>query len=306
MKKRVLCLSGGGAKGFAQVQTLKKLEQDFGKPLCEVYDLIAGSSVGAINAALIASGKFTMSELEEIYPDVLKKVFTKKRFRIKKPKYQRKYFRKEWEKLIGTDFKMSDSKTKLMITSVDLVDDVNHFFKSWHTDCDERLVDVVCRSFAAPLYFGHVVDNKRKKVWSDGGVGNANLPLNEVKTQIEAFGWYDQIDDNSDYTIDVVEVDAVGCLYHDPHHKFEKVSSDRWLRQVLDFMNPSQGGLARAQSRSDQIRMMSYLSSKNPNIKFRYWDKEIPKKFDKMDGIKYLKDYKKFGIEMSKKPVLNF
>jgi len=301
--KRALCLSGGGAKGYAQIQVLKAIEKEFGKPLCEVYDLIAGTSVGAINAALIASGKLSMDKLEKIYPDVLKKVFTKKWYRLKKPKYQRKYFEREWSKLIGKDFKMSDSKTKLMLTSVDLVSDENHFFKSWYDDMKgERMMDIVCRSFAAPMYFGHIVDYKNKKCWSDGGVGNANLPLMEVKTQIESFGWYDK---RSIFGGQEVHVDAIGCLYHDPHHTFEDIKKNRWLKQVFDYLNLGSGGLARAQSRQDQIRMMSFLTKDNHNIKFRYWDKEIPKKIDKLDGVKYLNEYKRHGIEMAKKPMLD-
>jgi len=302
MIKKVLCLKGGGAKGYAQLQVLKALEHEYGKPLHEVYDLIAGTSVGAINASLIASGKFTMDELEKIYPDVLKKVFTKKWYRAKKPKYQRKYFKREWDKLVGTSFKMKDSKTKLMLTSVDLVDDINHFFKSWHPDvADEKMVDMVCRSFAAPLYFGHIVDKKNKKVWSDGGVGYANLPLNEVKTQVESFQWYDLPSKGGNQ----IQIDAVGCLHYNPHHTFGDVSKDRWLKQVFDFMNPAEGGLARVQSTQDQVRMMEYLSRKNPNISFRFWDKEIPKKYDKLDGVKYLSKYKQYGIEMAKKPLLD-
>ncbi len=301
MKKKALCLKGGGAKGYAQLQVLKALENG-GKPLYQVYDLIAGTSVGAINSALISTGKFTMKELDEIYPEVLKKVFTKPWYRIKTPKYQRKYFKDVWGDLIGSNFKMGDAKTKLMLTSVDLVDDINHFFKSWHTEiAEERMIDIVCRSFAAPLYFGHIVDKKNKKVWSDGGVGNANLPLTEVKTQIESFLWYDFPNKGENK----IEIDAVGCLYHDPNHKFSDVSKNRWLKQVLDFMNPLEGGLARVQSTNDQVRMMSYLSRHNNNIIFRFWDKEIPKKYDRLDGIKYLSMYKKYGIEMAKKPLLN-
>jgi len=303
MTKRVLCLSGGGAKGYAQIQVLKQLELEYKKPLCEVYDLIAGTSVGAINSALIASGKYTMDELDKIYPDVLKRVFHRNWYRLATPKYQRKYFEEQWNNLIGSSFLMGDVKTKLMLTSVDFVEDINHFFKSWHIDdsCD-KLVDVVCRSFAAPFYFGHIVDDVRKKVWSDGGVGNANLPLQEVKTQVESFGWYDSVDCNNDRS---VQIDAIGCLYSTCQSKFEVVSKNRWIHQIFDYMKPLSGGFARVQSRLDQVRTMEYLSKNNKNIKFRYWDKEIPEKYDELDGVKYLEQYKVFGIEMAMKPLIN-
>ena len=76
--------------------------------------------------------------------------------------------------------KFKEVKTKLMITTVDLVTDRNVFYKSWHeSDSDEYLLDLVLRSFAAPVYFGQIVDKVKRMVYSDGGVGNANLPLNE-------------------------------------------------------------------------------------------------------------------------------
>ena len=63
--KRILICSGGGVKGYAQAQVLKKLEKDYG-PLHERYDLVCGSSVGAINGSMLASGRITMDRLEKI------------------------------------------------------------------------------------------------------------------------------------------------------------------------------------------------------------------------------------------------
>tara|TARA_Y100000310_G_scaffold331242_1_gene404459 strand:- start:4989 stop:5903 length:915 start_codon:yes stop_codon:yes gene_type:complete len=301
--KRILCLCGGGAKGIAQIMTLKKLEQDYGKPLHEVYDLVAGSSVGAINAALVASGKHSMEHIEKVYPQILEKVFEKKWYRLIKPTYKRENFIEEWDNLIGNEFKMGDVKTKLMITSVDLVNDTNHFFKSWKPNVyDTTLAELVCRSFAAPIYFGHMPDAVSRKVWSDGGVGYSNLPLNEVKIQAEAFGWYDMNGKGDNKVL----IDAVGCLYYGNKSTYEEVSNHRWLKQTLDYMNPVAGGLARAQSVQDQVRIMKYLSRNNPNIKFRYWDSPVyDKKLDTIDGMKYLDKYKYYGEKMSTSPLID-
>ena len=299
--KRILCLSGGGVRGMAQVMVLAKLEQEFGRPLYEVYDLIAGTSVGAINASLIATGAISMSELSTIYPDVIKKVFKKNRL-FHKPKYDRNNFIEIWNEIVGSDFKMSDVKTKIMITSVDLVDDTNIFFKSWHeNDNDEQLVDVVCRSFAAPVYFGQIVDYQNKRVYSDGGIGNSNLPLNEVKLEAEALGWYD----NKGCGNKTVCIDSIGTLYNSKHHNFYEVADGRWLSQILDFINIRHGGLARAQSVKDQIRMMLYITKHNPNIKFRYWDYPARKETLILDGVKYIQYYKELGQIMSEYPLIN-
>ncbi|OGQ23536.1 MAG: patatin [Deltaproteobacteria bacterium RIFCSPLOWO2_02_FULL_44_10] len=53
---RILSLDGGGAKGFYTLGVLKEIEAMVGRPLCESFDLIFGTSTGAIIAALLALG----------------------------------------------------------------------------------------------------------------------------------------------------------------------------------------------------------------------------------------------------------
>ena len=54
--RHVLCLSGGGYRGLYTALVLEKLEQLAAKPLREVFDVIAGTSVGGVIAAGIALG----------------------------------------------------------------------------------------------------------------------------------------------------------------------------------------------------------------------------------------------------------
>jgi uncharacterized protein len=55
-KFRVLSLDGGGAKGFYTLGVLKELEGFAGAPLCDRFDLIYGTSTGAIIATLLCLG----------------------------------------------------------------------------------------------------------------------------------------------------------------------------------------------------------------------------------------------------------
>jgi hypothetical protein len=295
--KKILCLSGGGVKGIAQLEVLKKLENDCGRPLHEEYDLILGSSVGAINAAIIASGKISMDNLASRYPSIIKSVF-KKRGVFKTPKYDRQNFSCEWNKIVG-DIKFKDAKTRLIITTVDLVTDCNVFYKSWHESNGEtQILDLVLRSFAAPLYFGQIVDKLAGMVYSDGGVGNANLPINEAKLQAEAFGWYSNGEE--------VEIHAIGTLFDSFKPSFDEVAKGRWLTQVGDFINPKEGGLARSQSRIDQIQMMEYICSKIPTIKFKYWDSPADGKRMVLDGVEYMEYYRALGTLMAQKPLISY
>ncbi len=294
--KRILCLSGGGVRGVAQLQVLKKLEEDYGKPLHEVYDLIIGTSVGAINAAIIASGAMSMEEVDEKYIGFMKKIFKKRGF-FKKPKYDRDNFLDIWDEIAGSDFKMGESKTRLMITTVDLVTDTNLFYKSWHEDdSDEKLGEIVTRSFAAPLYFGQIVDIPRQQVYSDGGIGNANLPLDEAKTQAESYGWYRDGEE--------VEIHAIGTLTSDEVTTFKDVAKGKWTAQLMDYMKPAQGGLARVQSAEDQIRRMKYVCKHIPEIKFRYWDGLCNSKHMALDDTKYVEEYRQGGIKMAESPLV--
>jgi uncharacterized protein len=63
---RVLSLDGGGAKGFYTLGALMQVESLVGRRLCEKFDLIYGTSTGAIIAALLGLGK-SADEIERLY-----------------------------------------------------------------------------------------------------------------------------------------------------------------------------------------------------------------------------------------------
>lgn len=65
---RVLSLDGGGAKGFYTLGVLKEIEAMLGTPLAEQFDLIFGTSTGAIIAALLALGR-TVDDVHGLYRD---------------------------------------------------------------------------------------------------------------------------------------------------------------------------------------------------------------------------------------------
>jgi len=61
---RVLTLDGGGAKGFYTLGVLKEIEAMVGCPLHQKFDLVFGTSTGAIIASLIALGHSVDSILQ--------------------------------------------------------------------------------------------------------------------------------------------------------------------------------------------------------------------------------------------------
>jgi patatin-like phospholipase/acyl hydrolase len=73
---RILSLDGGGAKGFYTLGILKEIEALIGCPLCERFDLVFGTSTGAILAALIALG-YKVDDIHNLYltyvPTIMKR-----------------------------------------------------------------------------------------------------------------------------------------------------------------------------------------------------------------------------------------
>lgn len=61
---RILCLDGGGAKGFYTLGILREIEAAAGRPLGDFFDAVYGTSTGAILATLIGLGKRTAETLE--------------------------------------------------------------------------------------------------------------------------------------------------------------------------------------------------------------------------------------------------
>jgi uncharacterized protein len=63
---RVLALDGGGAKGFYTLGVLKEIEGMLGCQIHERFDLIFGTSTGAIIASLLALG-YSVDEITALY-----------------------------------------------------------------------------------------------------------------------------------------------------------------------------------------------------------------------------------------------
>ena len=72
---RILTLDGGGSKGIYSLGVLRKLEQESGKLITDLFDIIYGTSTGAIITSFLAQGK-SVEEIKQIYlsgvPEIMK------------------------------------------------------------------------------------------------------------------------------------------------------------------------------------------------------------------------------------------
>ena len=65
---RILSLDGGGAKGFYTLGVLREIEAMVDRPLHTRFDLIFGTSTGAIIAGLLALGR-SVDEIHALYKE---------------------------------------------------------------------------------------------------------------------------------------------------------------------------------------------------------------------------------------------
>ncbi|UYP45208.1 hypothetical protein NEF87_001493 [Candidatus Lokiarchaeum ossiferum] len=286
--RRVLVLKGGGIRGLLQLDSLRILENHYDEPICRIFDLITGTSVGAITGGVCALGQISMESYIDSFLRYFPSIFKKHWWSgIFKPVYQRKHFYSMWDAILGENpIYMRDCKTKFMCTAVNLCTNRTHFFKSWEDeDKDELLANQIAKSFAAPYFFGQFVDEKNKAVWVDGGAGTTNTPVDRAYAEVINQGWYKER----------TEIIILGTGYVDLSIPFEKAKKQGQLQQMLKFMSPVEGGLARIQSTLNKIRRMEIITKANPLITVKYFDTDIGKIFSGTDKIQYVQQYMSFG-----------
>lgn len=164
--RAILCLDGGGIRGILTIQLLKKLEQISGLPCYNLFDMVAGTSTGAIVASLIAMGH-TADEIEKLYTDLVTKVFQKKFLRgrfFNPPAFSKNNYRNLLKSIAGdlTLEKAGEIKDlDIMITASDIAAGEETFFSCFrHSDgsCHGTYKNVLLRgameaTMSAPTYF---------------------------------------------------------------------------------------------------------------------------------------------------------
>jgi uncharacterized protein len=189
--KRVLSLDGGGIRGLITLGFLERLEQllrlRHGQPdlrLSDYFDLIGGTSTGAIIAGALALG-MAVSEIKARYLELGGKIFGKRTWRRWHTLFDVGPLEDELQKTFG-DLRLGDEriKTGLSITvkradtgQTWLMDNhpLGNFFEMTK---DVPLWQAIRASTAAPMYFAPEQFEIGKEVatFVDGGVSMANNP----------------------------------------------------------------------------------------------------------------------------------
>ena len=239
--RTLLCLDGGGMRGILTLQLLKKIEEIAGIPCYQIFDMVSGTSTGAIIAGLMMAGK-KASEIEDLYVQFVTKVFTKagllaQRF-LNPPAYDKKNYRAALKDLLG-DMTLEQAHLKtgldIMITAKDVTDNEETFFSCFevggqitNTYKDALLRTVMEATMSAPTYF-HSLER-----FIDGGTTTFNNP--SAAALIEAV----QYSGKGKYTAGNITLFSMGTgtivQSVTPEHAFNPAGLDVyfWLNYVMD------------------------------------------------------------------------
>lgn len=160
---KILSIDGGGIRGIIPIRILERLNVE-NPGFSSKFDLYAGTSTGGVIAAGLADG-MTPSFLLDMYVDLSNDVFYDTVFDDIK----------DWGMLLGAQYssdalnrllsenmgdkRLGDLKKNVLISAFDLYDAEKEHWKPkfFHNypdgDLSESIVDVVCRTAAAPMYF---------------------------------------------------------------------------------------------------------------------------------------------------------
>lgn len=108
---KILCLDGGGSKGIYTLGVLSELEKALGKKMYEYFDLIFGTSTGAIITSMLGLG-YSITEIEKQYRLLVPKIMGMSGQKNKSNKLH------ELGKEIFGDRKFNDFKTGIGIVAM--------------------------------------------------------------------------------------------------------------------------------------------------------------------------------------------
>ncbi len=246
--KKILSLDGGGIRGALSLGYLKKIEtilrEKENNPsyvLSDYFDLIGGTSTGAIIATLLALGK-SVDEITEMYMQLGGQIFGDKRnwwnpletFKFFKAEFSEKSLENELKKYVGNiTLGGNEIKTGLCIVAKradtnstwPLINHPNGQF--YEVNKNIPLWQALRATSAAPSYFiPQMIDvgNGQIGAFVDGGVSMANNPsltLLMVAT-LKGFPF------NWTFGEDNISLISVGTGYTE-YHKHSGEIDDAWL-----------------------------------------------------------------------------
>lgn len=255
-KFRILSIDGGGLRGIIPVIILEELERITGKPIHEMFDLVAGTSTGGLIACALVKPT-SIKDIKEVYTKKSKIIFPKENFfknilrkinKLWSPEFNNDGLLNVVNSVVGSA-RMLDCKKPLFVTAYEVNNNEASFFKTRHaiddknninmSDSNTLLSDICMATSAAPTYLPawKKFFNLKDRTYVDGGMFMNNPSVGAI---IEASKYHAHPTYNRpDMKFEDICVLSLGTgIYSDTTFKTsaEKGGELNWIRSAVDLM----------------------------------------------------------------------
>jgi predicted acylesterase/phospholipase RssA len=190
-KYSLLALDGGGIRGVIPARALQEIEQRMGRPISELFDMVAGTSTGGILALGLTAPapgggpRFAASDLLALYMEHGREIFPDSlllKVRTLAGLADPRYSPRELEDLLQDRFgatKLSEALTEVVVPTYDLSRPGPFFFKRSYARDEDHSWDIdmakaARATSAAPTYFDPAqlpqFEDEGEHALVDGGV----------------------------------------------------------------------------------------------------------------------------------------
>ncbi|MFC8936002.1 CBASS cGAMP-activated phospholipase [Rhodococcus sp. NPDC057135] len=288
--RKILSIDGGGIKGVFPAAFLAEIEKTLGKPIVEHFDMIVGTSTGGIIALGLGMGLSAQEILnfyEEHGPDIFGGNRKWKVLRqIGGAKYDPLPLRKALVEVFG-DRQLGESRTRLVVPSLNLETGEVHVFKTAHhqrfvRDYREKVVDVAMATAAAPTYFPtHRLDAGVPLI--DGGMW-ANNPMGPAAVEaLGVLGW-------DAGKISLLSVGCTTAVANNTADRTKKLGVNYWASRLLNVVmsgqSSSSNGTAQLLLGHDNVHRISPI---------------VDDKRFSLDGVKNIESLRGLGSSEARK-----
>jgi patatin-like phospholipase/acyl hydrolase len=221
--RRILSIDGGGIRGSLTACILVALEEQVGQPCSKVFDMVAGTSTGALIASAIAAGLSAENILSFYAGEPCKEIFNVPGIAVWPKRLLEGYafdsnnIVKVLQSAFGAaaNWTLNDSPLRILLTARGVGGHTWYFVQDRPNNAKTvggaSLVQCVAASAAAPTYFSPVYvspANGNLIGWCfDGGVGDLANPV--YQACVEAFVY-----DDFKPTPDETQVISLGTGYY--------------------------------------------------------------------------------------------
>lgn len=288
----VLSIDGGGIRGVIPAKLLAEIEARAGKPIAEMFDLMAGTSTGGILAAGLAvpgSGgkpKYSARQLLELYTEHGRTIFDRSFWRgitSAAGLFDEKYPHAPFEKVLKKYFRdttLADCLKPVVMTSYDIELRQPYFFKTSRAkhskDRNHLLREAVRATSAAPTYFEPVVvrsmaKRPSRRVLVDGGVFVNNPGLCALVEALKAGANLD--------TVRVVSLGTGVATRKIPYDEARDWGALEWVQPVISVMMDGQ-----ADSTDHHLRLILPGQDSGETQRYFRFDTELHVALDDLDA----------------------